>query len=142
MKGFLFDSSLYISALRRGDFIPRWPHEAGGESDVWLSSVVLEELYAGASDAELVLIEEMEQLFDRRNRILVPILTDWTQTGKVLRRLAEKYGYEQIERGRLTNDALIAASAARAGIRLLTANVRDFARLAEFCGLSWQLVSL
>jgi predicted nucleic acid-binding protein len=142
MKGFLFDSSLYISALRRGDFALRWPDDADSESDVWLSSVVLEELYAGASDTELVLIEEMERLFDRRNRMLVPNLADWTRTGKTLRRLAEKYGYEQIGRGRLTNDALIAASASRAGIRVLTTNGRDFARLAEFCGLMWQLVSL
>jgi predicted nucleic acid-binding protein len=142
MKGFLFDSSLYISALRRGDFVLQWPHDAGGESDVWLSSVVLEELYAGASDTELVLIEEMERHFDRRNRMLVPNLADWTRTGKTLRGLAEKYGYEQIGRGRLTNDALMAASASRAGIRVLTTNGRDFSRLAEFCNLSWQVVSL
>jgi hypothetical protein len=38
----------------------------------------------------------------------VPNLSDWTQTGKVLARLAAKYDYEQIGRGRLTNDALIA----------------------------------
>jgi predicted nucleic acid-binding protein len=141
MTAFLFDSSLYISALRAGNSGPPWLHETDDKTGVWLSSVVLEELYAGASNAKLAVIEEMEDLFDRRNRILVPNLADWVQTGKMLRRLAEKYGYEQIGRGRLTNDALIGASAARAGIRILTANRRDFARLAEFCPLSWQLVS-
>lgn len=142
MKGFLFDSSQYISALRRGEGSILWPWEATAESNYWLSSVVLEELHAGADDVQAETIEEMEREFDRRNRILVPTLADWTQTGRMLRRLAEKYGYEQIGRGRLTNDALIAASAARTGIRVLTANGRDFARLAEFCSLSWQLVGL
>jgi len=47
--------------------------------------------------------------------ILVPNLTDWTQTGKILARLAGQYGYEQIGRGRLTNDAPIAMSATRVG---------------------------
>ena len=35
-------------------------------------------------------------------------------------------------RGRLANDALIAMSAARRGATVITANERDFARLAEF----------
>jgi predicted nucleic acid-binding protein len=49
---------------------------------------------------------------------------DWTQAGRVLARLAAKYDYEQIGQG-LTNDALIAMSAGRLGIRVLTANERD-----------------
>jgi predicted nucleic acid-binding protein len=51
----------------------------------------------------------------------------WTQTGKTLARFAEKRG-----RGRLTNDALIAMSAARLGIAVITAKMRDFMRFAEF----------
>ena len=53
-------------------------------------------------------VERLERDFHRAKRILVPNLSDWTQTGKVLARLAAKYDYEQIGRGRLTNDALIA----------------------------------
>ena len=41
--------------------------------------------------------------------------------------------------GRLTNDVLIAVSAARCGIAVVTANGRDFEKLAEFCSLDWQL---
>jgi predicted nucleic acid-binding protein len=141
MMAFLFDSSLYISNLRRHrGFL--WPREAPESSDPWLSSVVLEELYAGADNDEGQVIEEMEREFDRRNRILVPNLADWIQTGRMLRRVAETYGYEQIGRGRLTNDALLATSASRSGIRVITANVRDFARLAEFCALSVQVVAV
>jgi hypothetical protein len=38
----------------------------------------------------------------------------------------------EIGQGRLTNDALIAMSAARLGITVITANARDFLRLAEY----------
>jgi predicted nucleic acid-binding protein len=142
MRPFLFDSSLYVSALRRGTVSSLRPQETADESPVWLSSVVLEELYAGANDAEADVIAQMEQQFDRRGRILIPNLTDWVKAGKMLHLLGNKYGYENIGRGRLTNDALIATSAARTGIQVLTANGRDFARLAEFCTLSWQIVSV
>jgi predicted nucleic acid-binding protein len=79
----------------------------------------------------------MERDFDKARRILVPNLGDWVLTGKVLARLASKYGYEQIGRGRLTNDALIATSASRVGIVVITASARDFARLADFCSVTW-----
>ena len=71
--------------------------------------------------------------------MLVPNLTDWTQTGRTLAKVGAKYGFERIGQGRLTNDALIAASAARCGVTVVTANARDFARLAEFCPLQWRV---
>ena len=103
---------------------------------------MLEELYAGAGDRERRVVERLERDFDRVKRILVPNLGDWTQTGRVLARLAAKYGYEQIGQGRLTNDALIAMSAARLGIRVLTANERDYRRLAEFRAFQWEVISV
>ena len=74
-------------------------------------------------------------------RILVPNLNDWTQAGKVLARLAAAYGYERIGQARLSNDALIAMSAARQGITIITANERDFARLAQFRPFLWEMRS-
>jgi predicted nucleic acid-binding protein len=110
---------------------------AGGP--VWLSSVVLEELYAGASTRSRHVVERLERDFHRARRILVPNLTDWTQTGKVLALLAAKYDYEQIGKGRLTNDSLIAMSAGRLGITVITANARDFAKLAVFRPFQWRV---
>jgi predicted nucleic acid-binding protein len=81
----------------------------------------------------------LERDFDHAKRVLVPNLRDWTQSGRVLSRLAAKYNYEQIGQGRLTNDALIAASAGRLGIRVITANERDFGRLAEFHRFQWEV---
>jgi predicted nucleic acid-binding protein len=41
----------------------------------------------------------------------------------------------------LTNDALIAMSAARQGITVLTTNERDFARLNRFHPFKWEVAT-
>lgn len=138
----LFDTSIYVSALRLGGeqslILRRWARQ----TPLWLSAVVLEELYAGGGTAGHPLISKLEHDFERAGRILVPNLRDWATTGGLLSRLGQKYGYEQIGKGRLTNDTLIAASASRTGVTVLTSNARDFKRLAEFCALQWQVVAI
>jgi predicted nucleic acid-binding protein len=142
MKPALFDSSIYITALRRGDDAALALRQFTTDAPLWLSAVVLEELYAGATDRDRQVVERLERDFDRAKRILVPNLSDWTQAGRVLARLAAKYHYEKIGQGRLTNDALIAMSAGRLGIRVITANERDFSRFAEFRPFQWQVTVL
>ena len=110
------------------------------EASLWLSAVVLEELYAGATAAAFDAVKALEREFKEEHKLLVPEADDWAETGKVLARLAAKYDYEEIGRGRLTNDALIATSAGRSGILILTTNARDFRRLAEFWPFQWQHV--
>jgi len=141
MQPVLFDSSIYISALRAGQDAAATLRRLAADAPVWLSSVVLEELYAGVSLHDRHIVERLEQDFNRARRILVPNLTDGTETGKVLAELGAKYDYEQIGRGRLTNDALIAMSARRLGITVLTANARNFSKLAEFRAFLWKVPS-
>src|SRR2546427_7799675 len=136
MQPVLFDTSIYITALRTGDESALSLRRLAVDSPVWLSAVVLEELYAGITPRGRHVLERFERDFEKTRRILVPNLNDWTQTGKVLARLAAKYDYEKIGQGRLTNDALIAMSAARLGITVITANARDFSKLAEFA--AWE----
>ncbi len=139
MQPVLFDTSIYIAALRAtNDAALRLKRLAGGAS-LWMSAVVLEELYAGANGRGRRAVERLEGDFEKAGRVLAPSLGDWTQTGKVLALLGAKYGYEQIGKGRLTNDALIAMSARRLGIAVITANARDFARLAEFQAFVWRV---
>jgi predicted nucleic acid-binding protein len=137
----LFDASIYISGLRAGGglslLLQRWARE----TPLWLSAVVLEELYAGAKPVDHRILQKLERDFLKAGRILIPNLSDWSNAGRVLARIGQKYGYERIGRARLTNDTLIAVSAARTGVQVLTANRRDFARLAEFCAVKWQLVA-
>jgi predicted nucleic acid-binding protein len=139
MQPVLFDSSIYIAALRARDSAALLLRRLAADTPVWLSSVVLEELYAGASAHDRRVCERLERDFDRARRILVPSLSDWTQTGKVLAQLAAKYNHEHIGSGRLTNDTLVAMSAGRLGITVITANARDFTKLAEFCYFQWKV---
>jgi len=139
MQPVLFDTSMYVTSLRLGDDATLGLRRVVTGASVWLSSVVLEELYAGVIRRNRHVVERLERDFDRARRILVPNLTDWTQTGKVLALLAAKYDYEQIGKGRLTNDALIAMSAARSGITVITANARDFKKLSDFRPFQWRV---
>ena len=72
----------------------------------------------------------------------MPNLSDWTEAGEALARIAAKYSHEKIGQGRLTNDALIAVSAGRLGIRVMTTNERDFRKLAEFRSFHWQVATI
>jgi predicted nucleic acid-binding protein len=138
----LFDSSVYITALRARNnsaiVLERWIKE----SPLWLSAVVLEELYAGANSADRRILEKLEHDFEKANRLLTSNLGDWTLAGRIVASVARRHGYEKIGKARLTNDALIATSASRYGILVITTNPRDFALLAEFCPLQWQTRTL
>jgi predicted nucleic acid-binding protein len=142
MHPVLFDTSIYISVLRSNVDAAGYLRRAAAGAPIWLSAVVLEELYAGALGRAKRVVERLERDFDRVNRILVPNNTDWTQTGKTLARLASKYDYEQIGRARLTNDALIAASAGRLGITVISSNLGDYAQLAKFLRFAWRVESV
>jgi predicted nucleic acid-binding protein len=141
MQRVLLDSSVYVAALRGEDALIRLERFTAGAA-MWLSAVVLEELYAGAGSRDREFVEHLESRFRQIQKVLVPELDDWIHAGKALEQLAARYDYEMIGRGRLTNDALIAMSAARTGIRVITANKKDFRRLAEFRTFDWQVVSL
>jgi predicted nucleic acid-binding protein len=142
MPPVLFDTSIYITALRLGGDAAHRLRRITAGAPLWLSSVVLEELYAGVSARDGRVVERLERDFHRASRIVVPNLTDWAQTGKVLSLVAARHDFERIGKGRLTNDALIAVSAGRLGITVLTVNARDFKRLAEFRLFHWRMENL
>jgi predicted nucleic acid-binding protein len=138
--GTVLDTSVYITAIRGGDLALLGQRRFSVQSPFWLSAVVLEELYAGADPALRKKLVKFEHDFDKIGRLLVPILSDWTLAGNVLGKIGEKYGYELIGRARLTNDTLLAASVARRGLKLLTVNAKDFAKISEFIPLDWSTV--
>lgn len=132
MKRILFDSSLYIESLRRSDGSLLLARNYA-DALLHLSSVVAEELYAGADDAQAeAAIERLHRSFGRAGRLVTPNDSDWTEAGRVLAQIGRKYGYEQIGRARLTNDALIGISAKRLGIAVATLNAGDFKLIQEF----------
>lgn len=141
MPPLMFDTSIYIGALRFAvEPLLELERLARG-APVWLSAVVLAELYAGASARDRHHVDELDRTFRRTTRILVPSATDWAEAGKLLSRIAAKYGYEKIGKGRLINDTLIATTAARTGTTVVTSNARDFSKLNEFRSFLWRLSS-
>ncbi len=52
MRPVLFDTSVYIAALRRGNGAIVTLRRVAADAPLWLRSVVLEELYAGAGERE------------------------------------------------------------------------------------------
>lgn len=146
MPGILFDTSVCISALRSGDFSVLSARRAARRGEardrpLWLSVVVLEELLVGASDRRMKkLLSHLERDFERAGRLLVPVQSDWTASGQVLALIGEKHGYEEVGRARMTNDALIAMSAARNGIVVRTINDDKYRKIAEFRPFEWERV--
>jgi predicted nucleic acid-binding protein len=146
MSGILFDTSVYISALRQGDVSIlnlRRAARAGETTTrpLWLSIVVLEELYVGAADARArKAFDRLERDFDKAGRLLIPARRDWILAGQVLSRIGLKYGFDQVGKARLTNDALIAMSAAASGLTVLTKNPGDYRRIAEFRAFQWETI--
>ena len=142
MRPVLFDSSVYINALKRGGEAVIAVRSLAPEAPLWLSAVVLEELYAGVGNRDQKIVERLQYDFDRARRILVPSLSDCAQAGRVLALLGARYGYERIGRVRLTNDALIAMSAGRHGITVITTNEREFALLREFRSFQYEVATV
>lgn len=139
MAAVVLDTTVYISeisASRRSQTHSR-SRELG--PTIWLSAIVLAELYSGASGKEVRLIEELESDYARVQRILTPNSNDWTAAGRLLARLSTKFDFEEAGKAYLMNDALLAMSAARQGITVVTHNRRDFERMAALKPFSWRL---
>jgi len=142
LAGTIFDTSIYIGSLRRQDTSifnqRRISLEKGENKPLYLSAVVLEELYVGAFRGRMKkLLTKFEREFEKINRLLVPNQADWTICGQILSMIGKKHGFEQVRRARMTNDCLIAMTAARYGLTVVTHNAEDFKIINEFRGLKW-----
>ena len=132
MSGVVFDTSVFIAAYRLRQPALLDLHRYGG-GPLYLSSVVAQELYVGAAArAKRREADRLWQRFERLDRLLVPTANDWREVGLILGQIGERLGYSKVGQGRLTNDALLAFSARRRGLTVLTMNARDFALLARY----------
>lgn len=64
MQPVLLDSSIYISALREGEQALLALRQLAPKEPLWLSSVVLEELYAGVNARDRRVVERLERDFE------------------------------------------------------------------------------
>ena len=131
MSGVVLDTPVYVRATRLGT--PALLDSRRYAEPVYYSAVVAEELYVGArNQAERRQWDRLWRAFQQMRRLVVPAGTDWREAGTVLSQVGQQFGYEQVGRGRLTNDALIGVSAYRLGLTIVTTNRRDFELLARY----------
>jgi predicted nucleic acid-binding protein len=132
MPKILYDASVYIQAWREkrlGLFTSR----AQAKSFVYFSCVVGSELLRGARDAGFRnMCRKVWKDFRKANRLVVPTDNDWLDAAATLNQIAQHYGYEEIGLARLAHDTLIGIPARRLGISVVTLNIGDFQRIAEF----------
>ena len=106
-----------------------------------LSSVVAEEILAGAKDTQRR--REYREYFHRFEQLglsVVPTSEDWIRAGELLSRRAEGWG--AIDASKHQNDVLIALSALRRGAELLTRNLRDMTNWARMLGTGGRTVAV
>ena len=92
-----------------------------------LSSVVLQELYAGAqTPADKRDYDAINRAFRGRGYMVTPTHDDWTTSGVILARYQQRYG--QVEPRDHINDILITLCAVQIEAELVTENVTDMER--------------
>lgn len=130
---YALDTNLYVDAAR--DPAARAVLAAFSEAFApWLHlcGVVAQELRAGVrAAAARRLSREVLDPFERRGRVFVPGYAEWREAGDVLRQLAAAHGPPGAAMDKaLVNDVHLALACRAHGIRLVTRNTRDFARIA------------
>src|SRR5258706_404177 len=76
---------------------------------IYMSSVVLVELYAGARDRlTLQRLNRVYRTFDKLERLIAPNKQVWFQAAQVLQQFGARRGFEAKGLARLTHDILIA----------------------------------
>jgi predicted nucleic acid-binding protein len=130
------DTSVLLDALR----LPaRWPALMASlqTGRIWLSAVVVAELYAGTRSREdAAILDRIVAAMSRVERLLVPDAADWGRTGRLLARRTRLEGALR-PRDHLA-DVLIVVSAARLRGEVVTLNLRHFeawAHLGRAAGL-------
>jgi predicted nucleic acid-binding protein len=111
----------------------------------YMSVVVLQELVAGAEDeAELKSLTVARREYDKSGRLLVPTAEDWWLVGKVIYALQKGLKSQRgglrpkmsaDQKYRITHDVLIARTAKRSGVTVVTDNLKDFEAIQRFCNV-------
>ena len=111
----------------------------------YMSAVVIEELTAGAQDgSELKELLAAFKTYKEADHLLVPTGEDWYEAGKVIyalqqgnksKKTGDKPPMLPEIRCRMINDVLIARSAKRAGVTVVTYNMRHFEQIQRYCNV-------
>jgi predicted nucleic acid-binding protein len=129
----LIDTDLYIDLIRSGGTPPviRELYEKEAP-DVYFSSVVAQELLAGArTPAGKRYVETLVAPFEKARRIVTPGHREWKETGDILAQVLGRRPDLKTKLPALVNDCLLALSARAIGAALYTRNRDDFVILRQ-----------
>ena len=134
----LFDTSIYIPYLR-GEAYTDLIERALQTGQVYLSSVVLAELYAGTRSArDKADLDIVRQSYQTLGRLVTPTASDWARAGQAIRRYGRLYG--TLDPREHMNDVLILLSGAAVGCAGHDREYQAFSKLgttfpthANFC---------
>jgi predicted nucleic acid-binding protein len=137
----IFDTNIYIEAIRLGPAADISQLLLSTIPRMYLSAVVVQELYAGALDplGERLVAAFVSQT-ERTGRIVIPTYRDWKQTGRILGTINRQEPSERTRIPRLVNDVLVALSAVQIGATLCTFNGEDFRLIARYKKFSLEVL--
>ncbi len=130
----LLDTCVYLYALRsdagadffRQRFLPQ-------VFRTHLSSVVVEELYAGALDPSGIrLVEAYVGALEKAGRVITPTFQDWKDAGRLVAQITRQEPGRKPKVQQMLNDILLTLSARRLGAELVTFNRSDFQLIRRF----------
>lgn len=126
LRPLLFDTSIMIPMIR-GEAYEDLFQRALRSGRARLSSVVLQELYAGAqTPADKRDYDAINRAFLSRGYLVTPDHDDWTTSGVILARYQQRYGH--VEPRDHINDILITLCAVKIDAELVTENATDMER--------------
>lgn len=138
----LLDTNIYLFAMKSGSgaefferrFLPLTFQTVA-------SSVVVQELYAGALDAGAVrLVERYVGALERAGRVVAPTFQDWKRAGKLVAQITRKEPGRKPKVQQMLNDLLLALSALRIGADLFTFNRDDFELIRRHMPFSLKVI--
>ena len=126
MRPRIFDTSALIPMIR-GEAYEELFRRALRAGRVRMSSVVMQELYAGASSvADKKDLDRIDRAFLSRGYVVTPEHEDWIEAGIMLARYQVRHG--NLDPRDHLNDILIVLGAAKLDADLLTENAADMER--------------
>ncbi len=129
----VFDTSVYISAIRGGLVSPAFRALQEGLPRTHLASVVSAELRAGATTtAARHAVRRFTRWAEKVGRVVTPSAASWNGAGDILAQIRAQEPHLRSKVSTLWNDLLIAASARQIGAAVVTENAEDFELLRRY----------
>lgn len=140
-RNILFDTNVYIEAIQVGPEAAAYQLLLSLLPRTYLSAIVVQELYAGTSDAfGERLVSGFVEHTERTGRIVIPTYRDWEETGRILARIGRREPGQRSRIPRLVNDVLLAMSALHIGATVFTFDREDLELIARYKKFSLEIL--